>query len=121
MVIWSILLLVGIFCGNWYILWLFGIFYVYLVHFMVIWYIVGIFGIVYGYLVYFPPFCYVVPKEKSGNLGPETLLPARRKKDNFLESFISSLQNISCDWNSKSWMPGVTFPSCVCKALFRKK
>jgi hypothetical protein len=26
-------------------------------------------------------------------------------------------QNISCEWNSKSWSPGVVFPPCVCKFI----
>lgn len=26
-------------------------------------------------------------------------------------------QNITCLWNSKSWSPGVTFPTCVCKSI----
>jgi hypothetical protein len=34
----------GIFFGHWYILWLFGIFYGYLIDFMVIWYILWLFG-----------------------------------------------------------------------------
>jgi hypothetical protein len=37
----------------WYILCSFGIFYGFLVYFMVIWYILWFFGIFYGHLVYF--------------------------------------------------------------------
>jgi hypothetical protein len=44
----------------WYILWLFGIFYGYLVYFIVIWYILWLFGIFYGYLVYFMVIWYIL-------------------------------------------------------------
>jgi hypothetical protein len=73
MVIWYILWLFGICYGYlvyvmviWYMLWLFGICYGYLVYVMVIWYMLWLFGIFYSYLVYFEPFgrlCH----EKSGN------------------------------------------------------
>jgi hypothetical protein len=55
----------------WYIFWLFGIFYGYLVYFVVIWYILWLFGIFYGYLVYFFLFG-VLYQEKSGNSDLET-------------------------------------------------
>jgi hypothetical protein len=51
------------FTANLYILWQFGIFFAYLVYFLLIWYILCLFGIFYAYLVYFFPFWYVVPRK----------------------------------------------------------
>jgi hypothetical protein len=50
---WKILIYVK---AIWYILWSFGIFYVYLVYFMSIWYILWLFGI-------YPPFWYITPRK----------------------------------------------------------
>jgi hypothetical protein len=51
------------FTANLYILWQFGIFFAYLVYFLLIWYILCLFGIFYAYLVYFFLFLYVVARK----------------------------------------------------------
>jgi hypothetical protein len=56
MLIWSILLLFGVF-------WSLGIFSGHLVYFVAIWYILWPLGIFYSYLVYFSSLGYVVPSK----------------------------------------------------------